>query len=262
VFRGNERQTGEDFAQLEKLHTERVKRLERQVEALQAKVHVAEAVAQDATTLANQGSVEVRKQAAAHVEQATAATKRAEKLAKELERCHRDLQEARVRESTYRDQLSRSLDDNRLQRAEVLEAKKQATDSAAECFHYRKMVQEQGTEKSESALVIARNEIAFLEKEVSRLRDDNHALLANVHKHEKLLYGQPHEVAPKGTLRRAHTPTRGTCSAVLFLLLPILVCDLCLCLCLCLRLCLGLGLGLGLGTSLSACILWHHMTRV
>jgi hypothetical protein len=185
---------------------------------------VAEAVAKDATTLANQGSVEVRKQAAAHVEQATAATKRAEKLAKELERCHRDLQEARVRESTYRDQLSRSLDDNRLQRAEVLEAKKQATDAAAECFHYRKMVQEQGTEKNESALAIARNEIAFLEKEVSRLRDDNHALQANVHKHEKLLYGQPHEGAPKGTLRRAQTPTRGTCSVTLVFPLSLLVC--------------------------------------
>ena len=70
------------------------------------------------------------------------------------------------------------------------------------------MVQEQGSEKSESALQIARNEISFLENEVKRLREDNHALVLNVQKHEKLVYGRPTEVAPRGTLRKALTPAR------------------------------------------------------
>lgn len=208
IFRSNERQTAEDLAQLEKLHGDRVKRLEVQVETLKAKVSAAEKVASEASELANRGSDEVRKQAAEHVKQAKAAMRKAEELAEHLARAHKDLQEARVREGTYRDQLSKNLEESRVQRAELLEAKKQATDSAAECFHYRKMVQEQGTEKSESVLQITRNEISFLENEVQRLRDDNHALVLNVQKHEKLIYGQPTEVAARGTLRRALTPGR------------------------------------------------------
>lgn len=208
VFRSNERQTAEDLAQLENLHGDRVKRLEAQVETLKVKVSAAEKVTSEATELANRGSEEVRKQAAEHVKQAKAAMRKAEELAEQLAQAHKDLQEARVREGTYRDQLSKNLEESRVQRAELLEAKKQATDSAAECFHYRKMVQEQGSEKSESALQIARNEISFLENEVQRLRDDNHALILNVQKHEKVVYGQPTEVAPRGTLRKALTPAR------------------------------------------------------
>ena len=73
IFRSNERQTAEDLAQLEKLHGDRVTRLEAQVETLKGKVIAAEKVASEASELANRGSEEVRKQAAEHVRQAKAA---------------------------------------------------------------------------------------------------------------------------------------------------------------------------------------------
>ncbi len=207
IFRSDERQTAEDLAQLEQLHTERVRRLESQVEALNSKLIAAEQVAQNATELANKGSVEVRKQAAEHVKQAKAAMKKADGLAEQLHKAHQEIQECRVRESSYRDQLSKSLEDNRVQRAELLEAKKQATEAAAEAFQYKKMSVDHGTDGNATALHVARNEITFLESELEKARADNHALQVSANRHEKLLYGAIGSAAPKGTLMKA-MPTR------------------------------------------------------
>ena len=148
VYRSNERQTAEDLTQLEKLHSERVHGLEAQVEKIKRKLSEAEQAAQNATELANKGSVEVRKQAAEHVKQAKTAMKKADHLVEELQKAHHEVQECRVRESSYRDQLSKSLEENRVQRAELLEAKKQATEAAAEAFHYKKMSADHHTDGS------------------------------------------------------------------------------------------------------------------
>ena len=113
IFRANERQTAEDLTQLEKLHSERVHRLEVQVDTLKSNLSAAEQVAHDATELANKGSQEVRKQAAEHVKQAKAAVKKADHLSQQLHEAHKETQECRVRENSFRDQLSKSLEENR-----------------------------------------------------------------------------------------------------------------------------------------------------
>ena len=204
-YRENERQTAEDLAQLEKLHSERVNRLEEQVSTLKGKLTVSEKVATNAKVLANKGSVEVRKQASLHLKQAEEAMARVEQLTEQLTIARREIQESKVRENTYRDQLSKSLEDGRIQRAELLEAKKMASENAADAFHWKKVAQESDKDHSLSALTIAREEITIIEHELNRVKKDNHVLQVNLARAEKLVYGAPNEYAPRGSLNRAYS---------------------------------------------------------
>jgi len=193
AFKDRERQTAEDLVQLEQLHNERLHRLEQQNEALLKKIEHAEKEAEAAKQLAQRGSVEVRLQATQHMQQAETATQKAEALVLQSSSLRRELQESRVREGTYREQLSRALDDNRLQRAELLETQKQLQSTTSEGYMWRKQAQEADMTHTTgtTTLQIARDEISMLEHELARVKEDNYALQQSLHKAEKLVYGQP-----------------------------------------------------------------------
>jgi len=193
AFKDRERQTAEDLAQLEQLHNERLHRLEQQNEALLKKVEHAEKEAETAKQLAQRGSVQVRLQATQHMQQAETATQKAEAVVLQSSSLRRELQESRVREGTYREQLSRALDDNRLQRAELLETQKQLQVVTSEGHVWRRQAQEADMTHATGAttIQIARDEISMLEHELARVKEDNFELQQSLHKAEKLLYGQP-----------------------------------------------------------------------
>ncbi len=193
AFKDRERQTAEDLVQLEQLHNERLHRLELQNEALIKKVEIADKEAQEARQLAQRGSVEVRLQATQHMQQAETATQKAETLVLQSSALRRELQESRVREGTYREQLSKALDDNRLQRAELLDTQKQLQTTTSEGYMWRKQAQEADMTHTTGAttIQIARDEISMLEHELARVKEDNYALQNSLHKAEKLVYGQP-----------------------------------------------------------------------
>ena len=192
-FKERERETAEDLAQLENLHSERLKRLENANKALSKKIEVAEFEMNQAKELAQRGSVEVRLQASQHMQEAEEATAKAESLLLQATSLRRELQESRVREATYREQLNHSLEENRLQRAEMLESQKQAQTAASEALLWRKQAEEVDMSHSTSAttLQVAKDEIRMLEHELSRIKEDNYALQQSLIRAEKIVYGQP-----------------------------------------------------------------------
>ena len=193
AFKERERQTADDLTQLEQLHAERLRRLEQQNDMLLKKVEVAERETEAAKQLAQRGSTEVRLQATQHMQQAEAATQKAESLVIQSTALRKELQESRIREGTYREQLSRALEENRLQRAEFLETQKQLQTVSSEAQMWRKQAQEADMTHTTTGttIQIARDEINMLEHELARVKEDNYALQMSLHKAEMVVYGSP-----------------------------------------------------------------------
>ena len=190
-FKERERQTSDDLIILENLHNERLSRLENQNQNLIKRIELADRETQTAKDLAKKGSVEVRLQASQHMQQAEDATRKAEAMLLQSTSLKRELQESRVRESTYREQLNNSLEENRLQRAEMLEAQKQAQNIQSEAMTWRKQAEQADMTYTTSATTvqIAKDEIRMLEYELNRVKEDNYALQQSLIKAEKLVYG-------------------------------------------------------------------------
>ena len=205
-FRDRERQIAEDLTQLEKLHSERITRLEHQLKMAHKNEEDAEKVAKEATELAKKGSSEVRNQALAHMKQAEISTKKAEELLDQITSIRKELQQSRVRESTYRQQLSKALEENRLQRAELLESKNQTQSITSAAYQWKKTAQEADMTHSTSAtsLHIAQDEISMLEHELARVKEDNFALQQSLDKARRAVYGGA--AAPK---TKKMTKTKG-----------------------------------------------------
>lgn len=192
-FKERERATAEDLVHLEQLHTERLQRLEHQNQNLIKKIENAEHETAHAKDIATRGSVEVRLQASQHMQQAEEATRKAESLLLQSTSLRRELQESRVREGTYREQLNHALEENRLQRAEMLEAQKQAQAVASEALLWRKQAEQvdMTTSTSATTVQIAKDEINMLEHELLRVKEDNYVLQNSLIRAEKLVYGAP-----------------------------------------------------------------------
>jgi hypothetical protein len=215
-FKERERETAEDLVQLESLHSERLQRLENNNAILLKKIEKSDNDMKTAKDLAQRGSIEVRLQASQHMQQAEEATRKAESLLLQATTLRRELQESRVREGTYREQLNHSLEENRLQRAEMLEAQKQSQASASEATMWRKQAEEVDMTHSTSAttLQVARDEIRMLEHELARVKEDNYTLQQSLIRAEKIVYGQPRTTVESSRhssnqlpLRRANSTT-------------------------------------------------------
>ena len=202
AFKERERQTAEDLVQLEQLHTERLQRLEQQNAMLIKKADHAEKEANIAKDISQKGSVEVRLQAIQHMQQAETATKKSESLVLQAASLRKELQESRVREGTYREQLSNSLEENRLQRAELLEAQKQAQSVSSEAHMWKKQAAAADMTHTTAATTvqIARDEISMLEHELARVKEDNYALQRSLQRAEKLVYGTSQDSREAGKL--------------------------------------------------------------
>ena len=191
TFRERERQTSEDLGQLERLHGERVSRLEKKYDALKQKLEEAEGRAKKASGLASKGSADVRKLASSQLKQAEEQAKRAEVLFAQLSEAQQELQTSRVREAAYRDQLGRVLEEARLQRAQLLEAQRQLSSGSLQTYKWQRAAKEADVTQASAAssLQIAREEIGMLEHEMARLREANWNLSRGLERADKLVYG-------------------------------------------------------------------------
>lgn len=191
AFLSREHQTAEDLIQLEKLHSTRVAQLEQTITGLKAEkkalseqLHVASQEAQHGSALVQRGASEMQ----ARMEEYAA---RAEGLHRDLLEAHREIQEGKVREASYRDQLSRALTQSRLQHAELLEAKQQAAAGSAQAFQWRNATKESDLSiaAAETSLRIARDEVAMLEHHLRRVEEENAELKSELQRSDRLIYG-------------------------------------------------------------------------
>lgn len=92
---------------------------------------------------------------------------------------------------TLRERLTKTIEEARLQRAELIEAKRQASNGSAQVHSWKAAVKESDitAATTATALQIAQDEVAMLEHELKRVKADHAALVKLVHKNEKLVYG-------------------------------------------------------------------------
>jgi DNA repair exonuclease SbcCD ATPase subunit len=200
AFLSREHQTAEDLVQLERLHGTRVEKLEQQLQTLRAengslqeRLRTAAQEAQHASQKAQRGEAEMRNRVDGYAQ-------RAEVLHRELLDAHKEIQESKAREASYRDQLSQAITQNRLQHAELLELKQQVSSGTAQVFQWRNVTRESDLSISaaETALRIAKDEVAMLEHQLHRVEEENALLKLELQRSDRLVYG-----AQMGSVRTA-----------------------------------------------------------
>jgi hypothetical protein len=105
---------------------------------------------------------------------------------------HDEVQQARARESLYREKLSVALEENRVQHAEISELRRQCDSCAALSESWRAASKESALSLSsyEASLRIAREEAAMLEHSLRRLEDENIRLKDALRYADKIVYGE------------------------------------------------------------------------
>jgi len=194
AFLSREHQTSEDLIQLEKLHSARVKQLEEQVLALKADNTACHERLKIASKEAHYGSSQVQRAATEMQERMEEHAARAEELQREVLAAHKEVQECKVREASYRDQLSRALTESRMQHAELLEARQQASTGSAQAFQWRNATRESDLSiaAADTAVRIARDEVAMLEHQLKRVEIENAELKSELQRADRLIYGVNH----------------------------------------------------------------------
>jgi hypothetical protein len=186
-----EKETAADLVQLEKLHRERIKQLEkeRSQEARKNEILLQE---QAQSTLSFQRKIEELQHALQLREE------RESQLILQHDATQREFNELiaksetkQQQEADYRSELSRALTELRLLQAEREELHNQSSHTTAQGMQWRKLLAEYNDREQQlqTSLRIAREEIVFNEHECERLRSENAVLLKEKEKHERLIYG-------------------------------------------------------------------------
>ena len=192
VFLDREKQTMDDVRQLQSLHSDRVLRLEKQVEEYRKATHVAEdRVMKLQEELAKNISMVHERQ-----ENQTVSLKeyalRAEKLSDELKAAHQEIMMSKSKEMTYREQLATTLEECRMQRAELIEVKQNLTSTNAQLYRWKRAYEDSNvhTAAMQAEINIAKEEIAMLENELERSQEENNRLMKAVNKADDMIYGR------------------------------------------------------------------------
>ena len=203
IYIDRERQTTEDLNQLEKLHMNRVKKLEAMLDnsnnnlaTCNAKITELEGVIAKKDRAIKSTNLEHLKQIDRHVVHA-------EELAAQLKSVSQALHESKQMEASYRDQLSKVIEDARIQRAECIEAKRIASDLHAKAYQWRTMAQDNDVHASanNTSLHIAHDEIRMLEMEVKRLKTEvMRYKQGNIHDNQSKLVDSAHNTT-RATVR-------------------------------------------------------------
>lgn len=208
-FSDRERQTADDLVQLEKIHNTRIKKLENICDDKSIAIQTCNKHIDELQIEVKRLEKEVKRKAVDHHKQLQEQASVAQDVHMQLQEACRHIQESKVREATYRDQLSKALEESRLQRAEYLEVKRQATNGQAQAYQWKHIAQETdvSTSATVTALQIARDEIAMLENELKRVKADNMKLQRSAQRNETLVYGIVSSPYHPNTTTRSPSPS-------------------------------------------------------
>ena len=174
TFVDRENATVADVQKLQSLHGERMQRYEKQVRDLRDRVAAAETATEEANLKNMQAAERMRAQEEAHSGQLRQLVGRAEELETRLRAVFSELQEARTREGGFREELARSIETQRLQRAELLECRRREQAQEMEAHRWATVAREASGIQSaiRTSEQIARDEVLLLENELRRIKED------------------------------------------------------------------------------------------
>jgi hypothetical protein len=174
TFVDRENATVADVQKLQSLHGERMQRYEKQVRDLRDRVAAAETATEEANLKNMQAAERMRTQEETHSGQLRQLVGRAEELETRLRAVFSELQEARTREGGFRDELARSIETQRLQRAELLECRRREQAQEMEAHRWATVAREASGIQSaiRTSEQIARDEVLLLENELRRTKED------------------------------------------------------------------------------------------
>ena len=199
-FVQREKELAADVKRLEELHGRRAGKLETQLAEAKAEQQRLSSALQELKEGEERRIQEMRKQLESRHASAVSQAAQVSELNTQLASLQRLVQESRVREQSYRDQLSQSMEENKALRYEIAEVRRHATDGSHQTHQWRNLMRELELSKAtvESCLHIAQDEVKMLENELSRLKDENHDLRDIINRSDNIIYGKAKRSASLG----------------------------------------------------------------
>ena len=199
-FVQREKELAADVKRLEELHGRRAGKLETQLAEAKAEQQRLSSALQELKEGEERRIQEMRKQLESRHASAVSQAAQVSELNTQLASLQRLVQESRVREQSYRDQLSQSMEENKALRYEIAEVRRHATDGSYQTHQWRNLMRELELSKAtvESCLHIAQDEVKMLENELSRLKDENHDLRDIINRSDNIIYGKAKRSASLG----------------------------------------------------------------
>jgi hypothetical protein len=193
-YQEREKQTADDLEQLEALHVARVEKLERQLHEYKAQNAALLDQCSRHKVASEKADATVKELVSAHRVESEDNVVKSHQISLQLDRALKQLQEAKAREVTYRNEMSAAIEEARILRAELMELREQASSGNAQAQMWRKVAEDSNTNTTTSAtqLQIAHEEIAMLENELYRSRDEILSLKASLERADKIVYGSSH----------------------------------------------------------------------
>ena len=172
AFMERERETADDLMELEAIHARRVSKLERQLDDCHDTASTLREQTNELTNEIKRKDKFIAKQSADHMKKMEEQAAHASSSQEQLHDAHRQIQQVKVYELNYREQVAKLLEEGRLQRAELAELRRQLSEGVAQASSFRTFVHdtETSTHATASSLSIAKQEIAMLEHELRRLK--------------------------------------------------------------------------------------------
>ena len=192
-FESREAQTISDLKHLEQLQSQRVSDLESSLYSWRHRAEKAEEHASIAVVSAAKNTECSRNLTIDKIKQLELHAEMAETLKATLQQKNDELLESKSRETALKDHLQRAIEECRIQRAQTIDALRQASQNAAEAVHWKKSFQdiEIHLQSSKSKFQIAQDEALMLENEVERLSLVNSNLQRALDHADDIVYGKP-----------------------------------------------------------------------
>lgn len=193
TYKEREQQTMSDLQQLEQLHAEQLRQLQNEVSMYRERAVAAEEMIAGAHASCAKGAESSRRIAETQKQTIDSNVKQMEELRLILQRTQDALQECMTKESQFRHQLSVALEENKVQRAELIAAQRQAAEEHAQAVSWKKVCKESeiSIRSYDASLKIAQEEIYMLENNIQRLTEENRSLKASLQYADKVVYGTP-----------------------------------------------------------------------
>lgn len=191
TYLDREDQTSKDLVLLEELHGRKVSQLESEILHFQERAEYIEQLyesekIQDAKLIEN-----VRLQSVQTLKSLEDQSKKAEDQERRIVQIQNDLQQSKSMEAKYREKMGELLEENRIQRMQLLNLQKQFDIDSAHASTWKNASKESeiSLNSYNSALRIAHEEVLMLENENKRILEENVRLKSALSYADKIVYG-------------------------------------------------------------------------
>lgn len=190
-FSDREKLFRSDFMELEKIQKQRIQRFEDQIQEWKMKNEELERKLRESNVQVQRIREESQKFVEVNENQRSDILEKCRQSHLEVKLAYQQIEEGKIREQHYREQLAEVLEENRQQRVELLEARRQIQNHQAHAHQWKSRVHDQDRHQvaADTALYIAQEEIALLERELSQSKKNQELLEKALHQAEKRIYG-------------------------------------------------------------------------